>query len=375
MANIYVHIPFCKSKCSYCDFYSIANNNLIDNYISALCKEIEVRKNSIKDEFIETIYFGGGTPSLLSITNIEAVLNVIHKNYNIVSTPEISFEANPESLNKKYLKDLYKLNINRLSIGIQSLNPEVLKMMNRKHSVDTAIKSVYDSVELGFNNVSVDLIYGIPNMSIAEWERMINSTLSLPITHLSAYHLSIEEGTLLHKKLKKGNFDVISDNDSFEQYKLLIKLSSDLGFLQYEISNFAKFGYESRHNSSYWNGSKYIGFGPSAHSFYQNKRFWNVSNVREYISQISNDEYFPEFEKLSIIDKINETIMLSLRTVKGLDLSKFRDNFGESRYKDILDKIKYINPKSYAMRDSYLQLTPTGMFISDKVIEILFFID
>lgn len=372
MAGIYIHIPFCKKKCSYCDFYSIANKSYMNDYIDALCREIDLRKQDFKSAIIETIYFGGGTPSLLSKDQIENILKKLYDNFNIIKDPEITFEANPDDLNKAYLKDLFSLKINRLSIGIQSLNAGILNLMNRRHSPEIAIKSVINAGETGFDNINIDLIYGIDGLSTKEWEKTLIKTLSLNVTHLSAYHLGIEKGTLLHRRLKEDSFRPIDETESLDQYLSLIRTTEKLGLFQYEISNFAKDGKISKHNSSYWNRTEYIGLGPSAHSFYKDKRIWNINDVKTYISGIGTNNNINESEMLSVEDKLNELIMLSLRTVRGLNLEEVKYEFGKRECQNIKTKLISINPDFYILKNDNLILTPKGMFVSDKIIGDLF---
>lgn len=370
--GIYIHIPFCKSKCSYCDFYSIANISFLEDFLNALDTEIDIRKSGFIDKEVSTIYFGGGTPSVLNELQIAKILDKIYSNFKIIKYPEITFEANPNDLNVNYLKNLLKLKINRLSIGIQSIDKDILAIMGRKHSPEIAIKSILDSNDCGFNNISIDLIYGILGLSIKKWEEILNYILKLPVNHLSAYHLGIEKGTLLYRKVLENKFDFIDEDLSFEQYKMLIDISNVNSFSQYEISNFSKDGYISKHNSSYWDGTDYIGFGPSAHSLHNNIRISNVRSIKEYIVRIKSKELFYETDKLSLTDRHNEKIMLGLRTTEGLNLSEIENIFGIKIKDKIVKSMSNINPNFYEFNNSYLKLTPLGMFVSDTIIEYLF---
>lgn len=372
MGSIYIHIPFCASKCSYCDFYSIANQALISEFLSALLIEIENRKEIFSKQNITTIYFGGGTPSLLSTNQIQIILDKIYSTYNIIENPEISLEANPEDLSLDYLNDLCKTDVNRLSIGLQSLDNKLLKLMRRRHNSEIALKSVIDAFNLGFTNISLDLIYGIAGLTNSDWRKHLETVLNLPITHLSAYHLGVEEGTLLNRKLKEGSFQIIDENTSFEHYQTLLEVSRNYGFEQYEISNFAKSGFESKHNSAYWIEAEYLGFGPSAHSYFDGKRFWNIANVKEYIDKIKNNSDTFEFEILSETDKLNEKIMLGLRTTKGLDLEIMETIFGEKPKQNLIKRLKLVNPKNYFLEEGVLRLTPVGIFVSNSIMEKLF---
>ena len=372
MGSIYIHIPFCASKCSYCDFYSVANQALISEFLPTLLIEIERRKDVFAKQKIETIYFGGGTPSLLSANQIQIILDNIYSTYDVIENPEISLEANPEDLSLDYLINLCKTDVNRLSIGLQSLDNELLKLMRRRHNSEIALKSVIDAFNLGFTNISLDLIYGITGLSTSDWKKHLEIVLNLPITHLSAYHLGIEEGTLLNRKLKEGLFKIIDENTSFEHYQTLLEISKNYGFEQYEISNFSKSGFKSKHNSAYWTEAEYLGFGPSAHSYFGGKRFWNVANVKEYMTKINNNSDVFEFEILSDTDKFNEKIMLGLRTTKGLDLKIIESIFGEKHQQNLLKRLKLVNPQNYVLKESVLSLTPAGMFVSNSIMEKLF---
>lgn len=372
MSGIYIHIPFCKSKCSYCDFYSVANNKKLADFIPALLKEIEIRKEYLTDKNIETIYFGGGTPSQLDIQDIEIILNQIYTHFPIKADAEISFEANPDDLNINYLESLKNLGINRLSIGLQSINNDILKFLRRRHTAEDAISSVENANKCGFKNISVDLIYGIPGLSEKMWQETLQKTFQLPIKHLSAYHLGIEENTLMHRQLKENRLQVINEELSFKQYYDLLEISSTYNINQYEISNFAKPGYKSKHNSSYWQRIEYLGFGPSAHSYYHNKRAFNISDLNLYCKNIMKSETYYETETLSVSDQINEAIMLSLRTINGLNINDFEKDFGSTQTEKLKSSLKTINQSNYKLENCYLKLTNKGMFVSDSIMSKLF---
>ncbi len=372
MAGIYIHIPFCKSKCSYCDFYSVANKTRIPDFIDALLIEIDKNKDQLKDKHIETIYFGGGTPSILNLSDIDRIISKIYTNFDIIPSPEISFEANPDNLTPEYLKGLKNIGINRLSIGIQSLDNEILKFLRRKHSTETALQSIENASNIGFNNISVDLIYGIPGLNNKTWKANLSDLLQFPVQHLSAYHLGIEKNTLMHKQFQNNKFKIVDEEISFNQYVDLVDISAKMGFPQYEISNFAKIGKESKHNSSYWNRTEYIGLGPSAHSYYKQKRSYNTPNLIDYIEGLRQNKNISKSEILTKKDLHNETIMLSLRTIKGLNLTDFENIFGPKSLKSLLSKLENIDKKLYIIQDLKLSLTKSGMFISDTLICELF---
>ncbi|HOH55971.1 MAG TPA: radical SAM family heme chaperone HemW, partial [Paludibacteraceae bacterium] len=286
MAGIYIHIPFCSQRCSYCNFFSVVSINLLNEVIDAIIKEFSIRKDYLKNEPVQTIYFGGGTPSLLTIQQIEKLLNTIYKNFPVEKNAEITFEANPDDLTEKYLSDLKKTGINRLSIGIQSFDDNKLKILNRRHNAFQAVEAVRVAQRSGFNNISIDLIYGLPFQSLIEWENDLDKAFSLPIQHLSAYALTFEEKTLLLKQKEKKLIEPADEELMIKMYELLLNKSNQNGFDAYEISNFSLPEFYSRHNSSYWTQTPYLGIGPSAHSFNGFSRQWNVASIHKYIEGI-----------------------------------------------------------------------------------------
>jgi len=372
MPGLYFHIPFCKTKCSYCDFYSIARKNIIPEFIKSLVIEIEKKSHIFKNKLVNTIYFGGGTPSFLEIYQIEQILKHIQSHFRLSENLEFTFEANPEDLNNAYLRNLRDLGINRLSIGVQSLDDNILKFLRRRHTVNQTVSCIENAYKLGFSNISADLIYGIPNMSIDLWKKSLNVCLDLPISHLSAYHLTIEEKTLLHKQYKNREFNLPEDKNSLNQFKKLVKISESRDFYLYEISNLAKLGMESQHNSAYWKHFEYLGFGPSAHSFYENKRSYNISDIKLYVNSLNTSEPFYEEELLTTKELLNESIMLALRTVKGLDLEKFREKFGQTELDEFLSRLKHVRKEHYQIHNQYLSLNLDGLFVSDDIISTLF---
>ncbi|MGQ1785578.1 MULTISPECIES: radical SAM family heme chaperone HemW [unclassified Saccharicrinis] len=372
MAGIYIHIPFCIQKCGYCDFYSLVRLTDKSDFVSALCKEIRERKNELNGEAIQTIYFGGGTPSLLQKKDFEKIINTLSINYDLSKLEEFTVEVNPDDINKEYVEDLSELGFNRLSLGVQSFNDRILAFMNRRHNAEEAVQAVQLSQNSGFDNISIDLIYGIPDMSAEEWENSIDKSLSLHVQHISAYHLTFEPGTVFYKKLKKNRIKEVDDKISAEQYSKLIHKLEKGGFQDYEISNFCKPGFESKHNSSYWSGSSYLGFGPSAHSYSGTTRRWNISDLKEYIGRVQNDEICYEEETLSEKDIYNETIMLGLRTNKGVDLNsiykmntRFVDLFKETKSKNIILKNTF-------EQDGYLKMCKDKKILTDRIISDFF---
>lgn len=314
MAGIYIHIPFCRQKCYYCDFYKTVNTTLKPKFLQSLKAEAKVRKNYLGNEAVETIYFGGGTPSVLEAGELADILKHLKELFEVQENAEITFEANPDDLIPAYLEAIKQAGINRLSVGIQALQNRHLQKMNRRHDASQAIEAIHNAAKIGFNNISVDLIYGLPGLTESEWEDSLNQVFDLPVQHLSAYHLTYHEGTAFYTWLKKGTLRELSETESVKQFEILIDKAASAGFEQYEISNFARKELYSQHNTSYWQGKKYLGLGPSAHSFDQQSRRWNTSHVESYIKAIDNGLAFSEEEILSEKDRYNEYILTRIRT-------------------------------------------------------------
>ncbi len=371
MSALYIHIPLCSSRCYYCDFYSSTYKGNRGELIDALCKELTLRKDYLKGEPIRTIYFGGGTPSQLSIHELETVLNNIYKIFNC-DTEEITIEANPEDLTVSYLHDLSRLPFNRLSIGIQSFHDEELKNINRRHTSQIAIDAVHNAQEAGFSNISIDLIYGLPNQTMASWTDNIEHAIALNVPHISAYSLTFEEKSILTKKLEKGEIKEIDEELSLNMFKTLRERLTHAGILPYEISNFARPGFESKHNSSYWDGTPYLGIGPSAHSFDGENRQWNIANTRKYIDNITNGTPYFEIEKLTEKDHFNEFILTGLRRSKGISLNKMRDRFMEEYTLKFLQAAKTFGVDGHLVQQGdRIFLSEDGIFISDFILSDL----
>jgi oxygen-independent coproporphyrinogen-3 oxidase len=369
MAGIYIHIPFCKKLCSYCDFYKIISPGDYSSYIESVIKEAEMRKNYLSDEIVSTIYLGGGTPSVLSVKETGEILDGLSARFNISDDCEITIELNPDDIKSTYLRGLKKLRINRVSLGVQSWRDEDLLLLKRRHNAEqaeTALKTTFDS---GFENVTIDLIYGIPGMSLSEWEANLDKTFSFPVSHLSAYHLTIEPGTVFGKMKEKGLLSEIDEEESANQFNLLIEKAEKAGFVHYEISNFGKEGYFSRHNTNYWKQINYLGLGPSAHSFNNYSRQWNVKNLNTYINAIKNGKSFYEGEELTLRTRFNEYIMTSLRTMWGIDLDFVEKMFEKEGYDYIVNLAgKYKNYGLMKQENKHLVLTNQGKMISDNII-------
>lgn len=369
MAGIYIHIPFCAQKCYYCDFYSNTLIGYKDALLEAIAMEIALRKSELSGKKINTIYFGGGTPSMLKRIDFEKLLGSLQSQFNIDKAAEITLEANPEDLSLAYLKQLKSIGINRLSIGIQSLNDDVLKFLNRRHSAEKALQAVLYSREAGFENLSVDLIYGIPGQEVKSFESDLKVLLSLNIQHLSAYHLSIEQGTVFGKRYSKGKLSEIDDSESQKFYKSLCLITQEKKFEHYEISNFSLPGFRSKHNTSYWNSTSYLGLGPSAHSYINNRRCWNLSSTRDYIDKLKKGIQFYECEDIDIQTAYNEYLMTRLRTIDGVSCDEIQARFGEKYSLLFLAAIektpvsKYIIPSS----GKYI-IDPEYWLISNRIL-------
>lgn len=374
MAGIYIHIPYCKQACSYCDFYFTVHLLDKQEFIKALLEEIESRTAYLENQTIETIYFGGGTPSQLSTQELNSIIEAIRMNYSVTGNVEITVETNPDNLTEDYLKQLSEIGANRLSIGIQSFKNEDLTLMNRAHNVAEAKNCISLARVSGFNNISIDLIYGLPDSSIEDWQNNIQQALKLNPEHISAYNLTIETGTPLAHLVSKGRVSIPSDDEVVLQHNLLVDLLSKAGFEHYETSNFAKQGFRSKHNSSYWKGIHYLGFGPSAHSFNGTSRSWNIANTKKYVDLIRENKTHFESETLSLIDRINEFIMTGLRTVEGIDLNHFENNFGKKRLAVLLQESANALSKQYlALDQNRLFVTPKGKVLLDGITSDLFF--
>ncbi|KAF2334475.1 radical SAM family heme chaperone HemW [Flavobacterium daemonense] len=374
MSGIYIHIPFCKQACHYCDFHFSTSMKKKDDMVLALAKEIAMRKTESDGE-IETIYFGGGTPSVLSNDEINFLISEVYKNYKVVENPEITLEANPDDLSAERILELSKSPINRLSIGIQSFYEEDLKMMNRAHNSAEAKKCLEEATKY-FDNISLDLIYGIPGMSDEMWRQNIQTALDFGIPHISSYALTVEPKTALSKLIQTGKIAAPQDEVASNHFMILVEMLQKNGFIHYELSNFGKENYFSKNNSAYWLGKKYIGIGPSAHSYDGEKRGWNIANNSLYIKSIQNNELPIETETLTISDRYNEYIMTGLRTIWGVSLNRIENEFG-SEYLDYLKKQsqKFLNDDLLSIENNILKPTPKGKFLTDGIASDLFFLD
>lgn len=369
MAGIYIHVPFCFSRCGYCDFYKTTKLDQIDPYFKSLKNEISIRSSDFSWS-VDTVYLGGGTPSLLDRNKIGELYDWLHKHFNFSPSVEWTIEVNPDDITSEYLNCLLDTGFNRLSIGIQSFNDEDLRQMGRRHNAKQAIAAIDRAQQAGFKNISIDLIYGLPWSNESMFAKSLEVMQNKSVQHLSAYHLIFEEGTQFHTLLKKGIFKELDDESSLNQYYMLREAAGNAGFLQYELANFCQPGFESKHNSSYWEGKPYIGLGPGSHSFINNIRSWNKGNLGLYNAQKYDLLY--EQEILTSTDAYNEIIMLGLRTSKGVELSKVRKDFSHFYDQLLAESEKRIAQKHLIIENGFLKCTPDGWFLSDAIIQELF---
>jgi len=373
MPGIYIHIPFCKRKCHYCNFFSLASLKYRERFLDALNEEIFLEKNFLGNKPVESIYLGGGTPSYIRVSEISGILTNLKKYYAFAENIEITLEANPDDINPEMLGEYLELGINRLSIGVQSFFEEDLVYLNRIHSAERAIESVREAKEAGFSNISIDLIYGIPTLTLENWNRNLEIAFSLDVPHVSAYALTVEPKTPLDLMIRKGKLPAPEEEQVVEHFRILMQRMKAQGFEHYEISNFCKDGSYSRHNSMYWNGSHYLGLGPSAHSYNGTTRRWNVSNLFQYIDQIQRNDRFYESEELTDAQRYNEYVMVTLRTMWGCDLGKIRNDFGEEtalRFSSLA--IPFIEAGQIIQNDAVYFLTDEGKLSADGIASELF---
>jgi len=373
MAGIYIHIPFCKQACHYCDFHFSTSLKYKDELIEALVKEIQLQKNYLTGESIDTIYFGGGTPSLLSESEISLLINTITSLHSVASDAEITLEANPDDLDKAKLQALRQTPINRFSIGIQSFFDEDLQWMNRVHRANEAESAVKRAQDLGFENITVDLIYGYPLLTDQKWKFNTDKVFELQVPHVSAYSMTVEPRTALASFIKQKKQPAMNDEQSAAQFTYLMDTMQKKGFEHYEISNFCKPGFYSRHNSNYWRGVKYLGIGPSAHSYNGETRQWNIANNTKYMQGLSIGDIPAETEVLSENDKLNEYIMTSLRTSWGLDLDKLNNIAAASASQLQIVARDFFEKEWLLQKDSTIYLSPTGKLYADHIAAELFF--
>jgi len=373
MAGIYIHIPFCKKACHYCDFHFSTSPQYKDQMLNALRSEIILRKNYLDTEKIETIYFGGGTPSLMSADELQILIGQITDQFEVSSNAEITLEANPDDLNPQYVREIKNTLINRFSIGVQSFFEEDLKWMNRAHTASEAQSAIKRVQDAGFENITADLIYGFPLLSNEKWEFNIQQLIEYLVPHISSYSITVEPKTALAAFINKGKQAIMDEGQSASQFLMLIDHLTESGFEHYEISNFAKPGMHSRHNSNYWDGVYYLGIGPSAHSFNGKSRQWNISNNSKYINEIGLKKIPAETELLSTENRINEYIMTSLRTSKGMNLKSIKENFGSDYSNEIYNGLEpFLEKEWIIINEQLVTLTREGKLFADHIASELF---
>ena len=376
MAGIYLHIPFCKRRCLYCDFYSTTRDEMKHRYTAALCKELELRKSYIDGEPIETIYWGGGTPSQLSREDFEQVFETIHHIYKVSSDAEITIEANPDDLNDEYVSMLRTLPFNRLSMGIQTFNDESLSLLHRRHTAQQAIEAFRRCRDAGFNNISIDLMYGLPNETEQTWANDLEQAIEMRPEHISAYHLIYEEGTPLWKLREQHRVEEADEDLSVRLFTMLIHRLKEAGYQHYEISNFSLPGLHSRHNSSYWVGKKYLGCGASAHSFDGHSRQWNMASIDRYIDAAENGTLDFEIEELDLATRYNDFVITAIRTCWGMSLDKLKTDFGTRLYDYCLRMARpHIEQGTLQITDDTLRLTEQGIFVSDGIMSDMLWVE
>lgn len=373
MAGIYLHIPFCKQACNYCDFHFSTSLKMKASFVDALVAEIELRKSVFDQQTINSIYFGGGTPSLLSEEDLNRIFETLFTSFRVSPLAEITLEANPDDLSPEKIQVLKKTPINRLSIGIQSFRDEDLRFMKRAHNAKEALSSIKSCKQAGFTNLSVDLIYGTPGMDTSAWLENLNIAFDLDIPHISSYTLTVEPNTELHHQILHQKVSNVDENQSAAQFELLTSQMKRNGYEQYEISNFCKPGAYSKHNSSYWKKDMYLGLGPSAHSFYDNKRLWNVSNNTKYVKSLAQNLLPLQEEVLSLEDRYNEYVMTSLRTKWGCSIAEIETNFSSELAAYFRNEIElYVSTENVLVKKEVYYLSEKGKLLADKIASDLF---
>jgi len=374
VSAIYIHIPFCKKACHYCNFHFSTNQNSKSAFIKAVCRELILRKSEYDSKEIQSIYFGGGTPTVLEVTELNIIIQLIYEQYNISDTPEITLEANPDDLDLEKIKALSYTKINRLSIGIQSFHELDLVAMNRAHNAEEA-KKCLEIATTYFDNITIDLMFGMPTMTVELWRENLHTAFAFGIKHLSCYALTVEPKTALEHFISKGSHPPIDDELSAKHFEVLVEETSKQGLTHYETCSFGLPEYFSRHNMSYWFGKTYMGVGPSAHSFDGIKRSWNVSNNSTYIKSLDADELPFESELLSVENRFNEYIMTGLRTIWGVSLEKIETDFGLKIKNHLLESSKkFRTSKTLILEHNHLKVTRTGKFLSDGIASDLFLV-
>lgn len=375
MAGIYIHVPFCKTRCIYCDFYSTTRSDLQSRYVRAVGEELRQRKDYLKGEAVETVYLGGGTPSQLTEENFRSLFASIEETHGLEAAREITLEANPDDLTEEYAAMLHSLPFNRISIGIQTFDDDMLKFLNRRHDARQAVRAVEHCRKAGFSNIGIDLIYGLPGETDGRWTHDLRQAVNLDVEHISAYHLTYEEGTRIHRMLQARRISEVDEESSLRFFGALTDTLCTAGYEHYEISNFCKPGMYSRHNTSYWKGIPYLGCGPAAHSFNAETREWNVASLNEYIRSVEAGQRSHETEYPDKATRYNEYVMTTLRTAWGTPLEEVKRLFGTEFWRHCTDTAApYLESGRLEIDDNRLRLTRTGIFISDGIISDLMFV-
>ena len=373
MAGIYIHIPFCKTKCHYCNFFSMASGKHIPDFTDVLLKEIELQAKYLGDEVINTVYFGGGTPSLLAVPELNRIFDSIYGHFTLSGDAEITLEANPDDVHAAWISDILTTPVNRISLGVQSFFDEQLEYLNRIHNAADAERAIRDLQNAGLENLTIDLIYGIPGLDNRKWETTLEKFFRFNLPHLSAYALTVEERTALDTLIKRGKISGLDESATVDHFRILMEMTEENQYIHYEISNFALEGHYSRHNSIYWTGGHYLGLGPSAHSYNGRSRRWNKSSMKDWLRL--EDHFSESFEEevLSMDERYNEYVMTSLRTIWGCDVAIVRQEFGEEYVGKLLKGAeKYIQDNSLIFKGSKLFLTRKGKFLADGITSGLF---
>ena len=376
MAGIYLHIPFCKRRCIYCDFYSTTPGEKREAYIRTLCKELEQRQDYLQGETVETIYLGGGTPSQLEENDFKRIFDTIYRMYPIAESPEITLEANPDDLTPEYIGMLRSFPFNRLSMGIQTFNEVMLERLHRRHTARQAIEAFENCRKAGFQNISIDLMYGLPGETTESWENDLSQAVRLHPEHISAYHLIYEEGTALWKLREEHRVKEVDEDLSVDFFSRLMQRLKENGYQHYEISNFCLPDKYSRHNSSYWTGKKYLGCGPSAHSYNGTSRQWNIASLDNYIKGITEGSPVSEIEELDLYTRYNDFVITSIRTCWGMPLGQLKEKFGEKLYRYCLRMAQpHLQQGTLEITEETLKLTEKGIFISDGIMSDMLWVD
>lgn len=376
MAGIYLHIPFCKRRCIYCDFYSTTQGKKREAYIRTLCKELEQRQDYLQGETVETIYLGGGTPSQLEENDFKRIFDTIYRMYPIAESPEITLEANPDDLTPEYIGMLRSFPFNRLSMGIQTFSEVMLERLHRRHTARQAIEAFENCRKAGFQNISIDLMYGLPGETTESWENDLSQAVRLHPEHISAYHLIYEEGTALWKLREEHRVKEVDEDLSVDFFSRLMQRLKENGYQHYEISNFCLPDKYSRHNSSYWTGKKYLGCGPSAHSYNGTSRQWNIASLDNYIKGITEGSPVSEIEELDLYTRYNDFVITSIRTCWGMPLGQLKEKFGEKLYRYCLRMAQpHLQQGTLEITEETLKLTEKGIFISDGIMSDMLWVD